>query len=167
MRQPGARHQCRPVSLVGRRASRGIRLAAASLPSMLLACSPQPAYAGDWSIAPRVTAQEILIDNVLLTSTNRRADLITTLAPGLSISGEGLTYQLNPTLTGSMELQPPQPHVAARPVSTHVQRYLDRDPKRVLGEEQAVMAEGASCPRTAKWLWRPASRRTARKGFFG
>lgn len=47
-----------------------------------------PARAGDWLITPRMEVQELFTDNVLSTPVNRRSDLITTLAPGLNITGD-------------------------------------------------------------------------------
>lgn len=46
------------------------------------------AQAGDWLITPRMEVQELFTDNVLSTAVNRRSDLITTLAPGLNITGD-------------------------------------------------------------------------------
>src|SRR5687767_11637434 len=45
--------------------------------------------AGEWLIAPRIEAQEYFTDNVFASATGRRSDFITTLAPGIEISGEG------------------------------------------------------------------------------
>ena len=46
------------------------------------------AEAGDWTITPRVSGQEIFTDNVFYTPTNRRSDFITNVAPGIGIAGE-------------------------------------------------------------------------------
>jgi uncharacterized protein (PEP-CTERM system associated) len=54
---------------------------------------PIGACAGEWTITPRAAAQEIYTDNVLLTSTNRRSDFITTLSPGIAISGDSARLQ--------------------------------------------------------------------------
>ena len=73
--------------------TRGVQFVTARLASLLLASISPPASAGDWMITPRITAQEIYTDNVLLTPTNRRSDFITTIAPGLSIAGESPRLQ--------------------------------------------------------------------------
>jgi len=49
--------------------------------------------AGDWTFVPRVSGQELYTDNVLLTPTNRRSDLVTTISPGFSITGESPRLQ--------------------------------------------------------------------------
>src|SRR5215470_6274004 len=58
--------------------------------------------AGDWTITPRVVGQDSFTDNALFTSTNRRADLITTVAPGINVTGESArvqaTLDYSPTL---------------------------------------------------------------------
>lgn len=51
------------------------------------------AIAQNWTFTPRVTGQELFTDNVLLTPTNRRSDLVTTLSPGIAISGESPRLQ--------------------------------------------------------------------------
>lgn len=51
-------------------------------------CGETSASAGDWTFTPRIVGQELYTDNVLLTPTNRRSDLVTTLAPGLNITGQ-------------------------------------------------------------------------------
>jgi hypothetical protein len=60
-----------------------------------------PAVAeGNWTFTPRIAGQELYTDNVLLTPTNRRSDLVTTLSPGLSITGE------SPRLRGTFDYAP-------------------------------------------------------------
>jgi uncharacterized protein (PEP-CTERM system associated) len=64
--------------------------------------TPASALAGDWTVVPRISAQELYTDNVLLTPTQRRSDFVSTLSPGLSVTGEGprfqLTFDYAPTL---------------------------------------------------------------------
>src|SRR5437868_3147689 len=56
------------------------RPAQALLAVLGLSISPMvAALAGDWTITPRVSGQEILTDNVLGTPINRRSDFITNL----------------------------------------------------------------------------------------
>lgn len=52
-------------------------------------------YAGDWVITPRVEGQVLFTDNVFATPTDRRSDLITSLAPGIEISGESARLRAN------------------------------------------------------------------------
>ncbi|HZU89302.1 MAG TPA: hypothetical protein VE993_08600, partial [Stellaceae bacterium] len=52
-----------------------------------------PARLGNWIITPQLGAQETYTDNVLLTPTNRRSDLISLIAPSLSINGAGARLQ--------------------------------------------------------------------------
>lgn len=47
---------------------------------------PRSALAQDWVFTPRVTDQEIFTDNVLLTPTDKRSDVVTTLSPGINIT---------------------------------------------------------------------------------
>jgi uncharacterized protein (PEP-CTERM system associated) len=49
----------------------------------------RPAGAENWLITPRIEGQELFTDNVLATPTNTRADLVTTLSPGVEVSAEG------------------------------------------------------------------------------
>src|SRR5947207_9235256 len=55
------------------------------------------AVAGDWTITPRISGQELFTDNVLQTPTNRRSDFVTSLSPGIGINGESarLTAKLD------------------------------------------------------------------------
>lgn len=52
-----------------------------------------PAHAGNWIITPRVGGQELFTDNVLLTPTNRRSDFVTSISPGINITGESSRLQ--------------------------------------------------------------------------
>src|SRR5436853_81552 len=64
----------RPLIGVGQQSGApGVLIGSACLPGILAALSAPTAYAGDWTITPRITAQEIYTDNVLLTPTNRRS----------------------------------------------------------------------------------------------
>lgn len=49
---------------------------------------PTVVAAGDWTITPRISGQESFTDNVFFTPTDKRADFITSLSPGINISGE-------------------------------------------------------------------------------
>jgi uncharacterized protein (PEP-CTERM system associated) len=60
-----------------------------------LALSPLTAAAENWTITPQIGDQESYTDNLFLTPTNRRSDLITTLSPSLSISGASARLQGN------------------------------------------------------------------------
>jgi uncharacterized protein (PEP-CTERM system associated) len=71
----------------------GARWAIAWLTALCLIGPPFAAVAGDWTITPRVSGQEIFTDNVLLTPTNRRSDFITSIAPGIAITGESTRLQ--------------------------------------------------------------------------
>ena len=51
------------------------------------------AEAGDWTITPRISGQEIFTDNVFYTPTNRRSDFITNVSPGIDIAGESTRIQ--------------------------------------------------------------------------
>ncbi len=61
-----------------------------------------PAYGGDWTVAPRIGGQELFTTNVLLTPTNERSDFITSLSPGINVSGTSSrlqgTLDYSPTL---------------------------------------------------------------------
>lgn len=60
-----------------------------------------PAFAGDWKITPSIAVNETATDNVALSSTQKKGDLITDISPGISIDGSGgrsklhLSYQLH------------------------------------------------------------------------
>ncbi|MBL8698824.1 MAG: TIGR03016 family PEP-CTERM system-associated outer membrane protein [Alphaproteobacteria bacterium] len=47
------------------------------------------ASAGEWQIKPRIEVREAFTDNVLLTSRNKKSDFLTTVSPGISVSGQG------------------------------------------------------------------------------
>ena len=49
--------------------------------------------ARNWTITPQIGDQESYTDNLFLTPTNRRSDLITTLSPSLSITGASARLQ--------------------------------------------------------------------------
>jgi uncharacterized protein (PEP-CTERM system associated) len=68
-------------------ASRWCRAAAAGGLACWLVAQPAAPVLADWTITPQIGGQEAYTDNVLLTPTNRRSDLITTLSPSLSING--------------------------------------------------------------------------------
>lgn len=71
-----------------------------ALTAACLLWGEKPADAGDWTFTPRIVGQELFTDNVLLTPTNRRSDLVTTLAPGLNVTGE------SPRLRGTFDYSP-------------------------------------------------------------
>lgn len=59
------------------------------LTGVALSCVAFPAFAGDWKITPRISVNETATDNVTLSSTNKKSDLITDISPGISIDGSG------------------------------------------------------------------------------
>src|SRR5436190_20012070 len=61
--------------------------------SFLVCALASTASGGDWTVAPRVSGQEIFTDNVLYTPTNRRGDFITSVSPGIDIIGESPRLQ--------------------------------------------------------------------------
>ena len=65
-----------------RRAHRLLAALATSLPAMA-------ATAGDWTIRPRIEAREAFTDNARLSPTDRRADFVTRVAPGVAIGAQG------------------------------------------------------------------------------
>src|SRR5215472_6685800 len=81
---------------------RRIRSTAITLLMSGVAGLPLSAGAGDWTITPRIAGQETFTDNLFFTPTTRRADFITGVAPGISISGESTrlraTVDYSPTL---------------------------------------------------------------------
>jgi len=82
-----------PAGSHPRRAGRpAARRAAPVLAAALLA---GPAAAADWDVTPRLRLQEILTDNVELRSAEKEGDLVTRLAPGLSIRGQGARLTVN------------------------------------------------------------------------
>src|SRR5947207_13763369 len=119
----------RPLIGVGQQSGApGVLIGAACLPGILAALSAPTAYAGDWMITPRITAQEIYTDNVLLTPTNRRSDFITTIAPGLSIAGE------SPRLQAKFDYAPT------------LQRYLLTPDLNFIGQNLYANATGTVVP---------------------
>jgi uncharacterized protein (PEP-CTERM system associated) len=85
MSLPGRSSSCRRIHGAG-----GLAL----LASMLAAGT---ALAGDWRIQPSIGVTETITDNARSTSNNREADLITTVSPGVAVSGTGrrLTLDFN------------------------------------------------------------------------
>lgn len=59
------------------------------LRSAIVACVAFPAFAGDWKITPTIAVNETATDNVALTSTQKKGDLITDVNPGIRIEGTG------------------------------------------------------------------------------
>lgn len=53
------------------------------------------ASAGEWQVTPRVEAEEVYTDNVLLTKNDREDDFITSITPGVNIVGASRHYKLN------------------------------------------------------------------------
>lgn len=53
------------------------------------------AYAGEWTITPRVEVEQSVTDNARSASEGLEADLITTTTAGIDIAGEGRRAQLN------------------------------------------------------------------------
>jgi uncharacterized protein (PEP-CTERM system associated) len=72
---------------MGRAAERICRSVAAWSLAGWIAGLPVTA-AANWIITPQVSDQETYTDNVLLTPTDRRSDLVTTLSPSILINGE-------------------------------------------------------------------------------
>jgi len=66
-----------------------------SLLSLSLMCMFAPAHAENWRITPSIGILETLTDNVFLTSTNKKSDLVTAVTPGISIYGKGGRASLN------------------------------------------------------------------------
>lgn len=54
-----------------------------------MACVALPAFAGDWKITPTIAVNETATDNVALSSTQKKGDLITDVNPGIRIEGTG------------------------------------------------------------------------------
>jgi uncharacterized protein (PEP-CTERM system associated) len=81
-------HDLKLVSRTVLRACRAGGVAAIGVAAVTVVTSPR-LNAGEWLITPRIEVQERFTDNVFGSATDRRSDLITTLAPGIEISGEG------------------------------------------------------------------------------
>src|SRR5262245_29049785 len=52
-------------------------------------------WAGDWRVTPSLGATESFTDNARSTSNNRKSDLISTISPGVSVTGLGSQLQLD------------------------------------------------------------------------
>src|SRR5436190_6158817 len=76
------------------------------------------AMLGDFTVMPRLVGQELVTDNVLLTPTNRRADFITTISPGISITGE------SPRLQGTLDYSPTIQQYALTPGQSFIGQNL-------------------------------------------
>jgi uncharacterized protein (PEP-CTERM system associated) len=74
------------------------------LVAICLIAFPHLAIAGDWMITPWIAAQETFTDNLFFTSSNRRADLITGLSPGLSITGDSARLHANLSYSPTLAL---------------------------------------------------------------
>src|SRR5215472_16506830 len=62
------------------------------------------ADAGDWTITPRVTGQELFTDNVLFAPTNRRSDFVTTISPGIFVSDDSPRLQFRADYAPTLQL---------------------------------------------------------------
>lgn len=83
------------MSLPGRpSASRRIHGAGIAAALGLLVASA-PSLAGDWRITPSLGGTETFTDNARSTSNNRKSDLITTVSPGVSVTGTGRQLTLD------------------------------------------------------------------------
>src|SRR4051794_1711662 len=76
------------------------------------------AMAGDWTINPRISGQEIFTDNVLYTPINRRSDFITTVSPGIGITGE------SPRLQAKLDYSPTLQFYALTPSQNFIGHNL-------------------------------------------
>ena len=54
-----------------------------------MSCIASSVSAGDWKITPRISVNETATDNVALSSSNKKSDLVTDITPGISIDGSG------------------------------------------------------------------------------
>lgn len=54
-----------------------------------MGCVAFPVFAGQWKITPMIAVNETATDNVALSSTQKRGDLITDVNPGIRIEGSG------------------------------------------------------------------------------
>jgi uncharacterized protein (PEP-CTERM system associated) len=70
-----------------------IRLHVLCVSAALLSSVNVPARAGDWTITPSLSDQEQFTDNIFYTPVNTRSDLITTITPGITISGASSRLQ--------------------------------------------------------------------------
>ena len=62
------------------------------------------AHAGDWQLQPRFSFSETFTDNAQLESENPSSDLITTLSPGVSITGNGARARLATQYTAQKQI---------------------------------------------------------------
>ncbi len=53
------------------------------------------AFAGNWTIVPRISGSETYTDNVTEAHSNTQSDLITEISPGININGAGKRLKLN------------------------------------------------------------------------
>lgn len=60
-----------------------------SAASLALAMWCQTAVAGDWDISPTMSVEELFTDNVDLSQTDRKADFISVVRPGISVERTG------------------------------------------------------------------------------
>jgi uncharacterized protein (PEP-CTERM system associated) len=74
-------------------ASWRLRLIAPGIVAGLFGEISLPVWAGDWNISTSISDQEQFTDNSLYTAVNTRSDLITTISPGLAISGTSTRLQ--------------------------------------------------------------------------
>ncbi len=66
-----------------------------SVLGLSLMCLAAPTHAENWRITPTVGLLETWTDNVFLTSTNKKSDLVTAIAPGISIDGKSARASLH------------------------------------------------------------------------
>lgn len=60
-----------------------------------VSCFSLPAQAGKWDITPSVSLSETATDNVALSATQKRSDLVTDISPGIRIAGRGDRVKLH------------------------------------------------------------------------
>ena len=60
-----------------------------------MGCIASPASAGEWKITPTISVNETATDNVALSSTNKKGDLVTDISPGIRIDGSGGRVKLH------------------------------------------------------------------------
>lgn len=56
---------------------------------------PPPSPGRPWSLTPRFQIRELFTDNVLLTSSGRKSDFLTTISPGFNVRGQGARTRLD------------------------------------------------------------------------
>jgi uncharacterized protein (PEP-CTERM system associated) len=79
---------------------------------------PITASADDWVFTPRITGQEMFTDNVLLTPTDKRFDVVTTLSPGINISDD------SERLRGTLDYAPTLYYYAFTPGQSNIGHNL-------------------------------------------